>query len=197
MHRAAINLVLFGLSLFSSLESSLAHHSPNKLLKTRAPDNNEPKNGTSKPCQTYYSANTPHAVCNGDRSMMCLAGCTGGVVAQNCQLNSSSPLTTETCSVAFSQTSETAYLCNTPQGAYTCQGPQTGGVVCHNCVSTPNGVLPSNTTSTSAIPGHSNSTNEHDSQDTSSDSSKVTFSTTMALPGLLSIFISAAIATLL
>jgi hypothetical protein len=86
-------------------------------------------------------------------------------VVQNCQSNSSSPLTTETCSVAFSQTSEAAYrelsggdrqllsfhsasninrwrfdsssssalilsiaVCNTPQGAYTCQGPQTGGV---------------------------------------------------------------------
>ncbi|EFP94299.1 hypothetical protein PGT21_008246 [Puccinia graminis f. sp. tritici] len=187
------------LSLFSS--STHAKHNNIKSRGTPANNNtnNQQKNGISKPCQTYYSANTPHAVCNGDRSVMCLAGCTGGVVVQNCQSNSSSPLTTETCTVAFSQTSEAAYLCNTPQGAYTCQGPQSGGVVCHNCVSTANGVLPSNnSSSTSNTPGHSssNSTNEHDQQG-SSDSSAIILTSAGALSGLFSLLITTSLATLL
>ncbi|KAA1068902.1 hypothetical protein PGT21_005222 [Puccinia graminis f. sp. tritici] len=57
-------------------------------------------------------------------------------------------------------------LCNTPQGAYTCQGPQSGGVVCPKCVSTPNSILSSNNSSTFNTPGHSSSnpTNEYDQQ---------------------------------
>ncbi|POW09265.1 hypothetical protein PSHT_09212 [Puccinia striiformis] len=164
-------------------ESTNNHPTPHSTinhLKAR-----DQPNGISKPCQTYYSANTPHAVCDGDRNIMCLAGCTGGVVAHNCQLDSSSQNTTQTCSVAFSQTSESAYLCNTPEGAYTCTGPQSGGVVCHNCVSTPNGVLPSNTTSNAKNQAHSgsNSTNEH--QDPTSDSTRMIYQFTFSSSSLL------------
>lgn len=193
MHRSAI---LLGLAIFFSLGAAvLAHQPSHSHLRTRAPDSDK-KSGFTETCKTYYSANTPHAVCNGDRDIMCRDGCTGGVVAQNCQLNSSSPLTTQTCSVAFSQTSQAAYLCNTPQGAYTCQGPQTGGVVCGNCISTPNGVLPSNATSPAATSGQSsNSTNEHESQDSSSNSFTTSLSATMTLSASICLFIAAALST--
>jgi len=184
-------LLLFGLALFFSCLGSLSAHQPSahNHLKTRASGDDQ-KNGVSKNCTTYYSANTPHAVCNGDRSIMCHGGCTGGVVAQNCQLNSSSIPTTQTCSVAFSQTSETAYLCNTPQGAYTCLGPQQGSVYCNNCVSTPQNLLSANSTTASGS-SPSNSTNEHDPQDSSSNPA------IMNLPGFLIFFVSVAVSTLL
>ncbi|KAI7943820.1 hypothetical protein MJO28_011348 [Puccinia striiformis f. sp. tritici] len=178
-NRFKIIILLFITSLDSLFASQHPHSTINHLKARDQP------NGISKPCQTYYSANTPHAVCDGDRNIMCLAGCTGGVVAHNCQLDSSSQNTTQTCSVAFSQTSESAYLCNTPEGAYTCTGPQSGGVVCHNCVSTPNGVLPSNTTSNAKNQAHSgsNSTNEH--QDPTSDSTRMIYQFTFSSSSLL------------
>jgi hypothetical protein len=48
-----------------SLFSISTHAKHNNLNSRGTPANNNPnneqKNGISKPCQTYYSANTPHA----------------------------------------------------------------------------------------------------------------------------------------
>lgn len=85
-------------------------------------------------CQQYYSANTDHAVCQGNQAIVCRLGCSGGVVAQNCQMNLTGPITTETCNVAFTKTSATAYLCTTSQAAFTCAGPVAGSTSCSGCV---------------------------------------------------------------
>ncbi|KAA1088345.1 hypothetical protein PGTUg99_017511 [Puccinia graminis f. sp. tritici] len=58
-----------------SSPSSISTHTKHNTIKSRRTPannntNNQQKNRISKPCQTYYSANTPHAVCNGDRSIM-------------------------------------------------------------------------------------------------------------------------------
>lgn len=157
------------------------HPSDSHRLRTRSPDDNQPPpSGISKACSTYYSANTNHAVCNGDRSVMCIAGCTGGIVAQDCRSNATSSPTTQTCDVAFSQTSDSAYLCNTLRGAYTCFGPHSGEISCHQCIPTPNGVLPANVTAgpdstPNSDAGSSNNAtrNEHDQDGSSSDSSTI------------------------
>ncbi|KAI8444684.1 hypothetical protein BY996DRAFT_6425456 [Phakopsora pachyrhizi] len=80
------------------------HPSSSALIQNRT-DARKPT-PFSQPCQEYYSANTDHAVCRGDRSIMCHSGCTGAVV------------------------------CTTSEGAFTCAGPFEGQAICNNCLPT-------------------------------------------------------------
>ncbi|KAA1081566.1 hypothetical protein PGTUg99_018065 [Puccinia graminis f. sp. tritici] len=91
-----------------------------------------------------------------------LADCFGQLLYMAAPMTSCS----RACWVPLNHRSSDKPVCNTPQGAYTCQGPQSGGVVCPKCVSTPNSILSSNNSSTFNTPGHSSSnpTNEYDQQ---------------------------------
>lgn len=85
-------------------------------------------------CEEYADANTTHASCDKNPAIVCTGGCTGPKIAHNCQLNATSPNTTQTCTLAYARSSATSYVCSNDDGAYSCTGPATGEATCTGCV---------------------------------------------------------------
>ncbi|KAH9810835.1 secreted protein [Melampsora americana] len=105
---------------------------------TSIPASGNSSNGTdvspTLKCEEYAEANTTHASCDKNPAIVCTGGCTGPKIAHDCQLNATSPNTTQTCTLAYGRSSATSYVCSNEDGAYSCTGPSSGEATCTGCV---------------------------------------------------------------
>ncbi|EGG09105.1 uncharacterized protein MELLADRAFT_77195 [Melampsora larici-populina 98AG31] len=118
-------------------------------------------------CQEYAEANTTHASCDKNPAIVCTGGCTGPKIAHNCQLNATSPNTTQTCTIAYGRSSASSYVCTNDDGAYSCTGLSTGEATCTGCVDASS---VNSTTSPDGTPSGSGSSSNETSPDGSSES---------------------------
>lgn len=92
--------------------------------------------GETLTCTYYTQANTESATCGDRPNVVCSQKCTGGVVVDGCSLVQLPlvPLTRQTCTISFTQTSASNSSCVNGQGSFTCSGVPTGQATCSGCL---------------------------------------------------------------
>ncbi|KAA1098869.1 hypothetical protein PGT21_014734 [Puccinia graminis f. sp. tritici] len=92
--------------------------------------------GETLPCTHYTQANTESATCGDRPNVVCSQKCTGGVVVDGCSSVQLPlvPLTRQTCTISFTQTSTSNSSCVNGQGSFTCSGVPTGQATCSGCL---------------------------------------------------------------
>ncbi|PLW47445.1 hypothetical protein PCASD_04415 [Puccinia coronata f. sp. avenae] len=92
--------------------------------------------GETLSCTHYAQANTQSATCGEGPNVVCSQKCVGGVVVDGCSSaqETSGPLSRQTCTIGFSQTSATKSICFNGQGSFTCTGIPTGQATCSGCM---------------------------------------------------------------